>query len=152
MKKVCIFLFIMLSLFIGLNTVNASSINKSNLNSEIASLKSNDTYLNLSEVVATNDLEESIENSRAFENISDILSFESLKDINFQELMLNPLKLFWILIQAFGIVIGINIGAKLVCKFLFNSSDVIKRRYKTRKLDKVLEDLYSNSSIYDFEE
>ena len=76
------------------------------------------------------------------DKFNEFINFDSLKNIDIAEIMLNPLKIFLVFIKAFFIVIIINVVAKMICKFSFNYLDILKRRRKSRKLTKVLNDLY----------
>lgn len=93
-------------------------------------------------------IENSFEN--IIQNMNGIFDVIQLEDINFISILQEPLELVWIFIKAFLVVVLINLLAKLICKICFNSSSVLVRRIKTRKLDKVLKKLYpDNKSIYD---
>lgn len=83
------------------------------------------------------------------ESANQMFSAIRLENMNMFSFFQQPLNLFWIFIKAFAIVILINIIAKLICGLFFNSSSIIVRRIKTRKLDKVLKKIYpKNKSIY----
>lgn len=76
------------------------------------------------------------------QKIDELLSFDALKNIDYGELFMNPFQIFGIMFKAIFIVVLINFAAKVICKYAFNMSSIIKSRRQSRKLNKVLKDLY----------
>lgn len=71
-----------------------------------------------------------------------LLGIGSIKDIDVKSFLLNPLELLWLFFKAVFIVVAINVVAHIVCKGAFSYSDILKRRIKARRLNKVLRDIY----------
>lgn len=76
------------------------------------------------------------------EKVGELINFDALKNIDYGQLFLNPFKIFIIFFKAIIIVALINFGAKVLCKYMFNMSAIMKSRRQSRKLSKVLKDLY----------
>lgn len=71
-----------------------------------------------------------------------LLGISKTQDVDVKEIFLKPLELLWLFFKALFIVVAINIIAHIFCKGAFSYTDIIKRRIKARKLNKVLRDLY----------
>lgn len=135
MKKLKVVLFLLIILF----SFNVNVFGLSNFNS-VMNQNNIDIIKEEKNIADVDSLTDSVESF--MDELGSIFDITRLRTIDFKEMMLNPLMLFWIFIKAFIIVILINIIAKVVCKIMFNYSEVLKSRRKSRKLNKVLRDLY----------
>ena len=115
MKKIVAVLFMLMVVF----STNIYGVTTSTNTTKVAnSVQSINSISN-----ASNELQQKID---------ELLSFDALKNIDYGELFMNPF-------QIFGII---NFAAKVICKYAFNMSSIIKSRRQSRKLNKVLKDLY----------
>lgn len=122
--------------YINIGTVSSKlKVNNNNI-------AKNTNNTNLKSSIATVDNELLGDDKILVDQISEFMSFDSLKNIDMATLFLNPLKIVGIFIKAFIIVIVINLLAKLICKMFFSYSDILSRRRKSRKLTKVLNSIY----------
>ncbi len=83
------------------------------------------------------------------ENLNQVIEVVKIQNIDYLDIFKQPVILIQIFINAFLIVLFINIVSKLLCKVFFYSSDSFKRTLKAKKLDKTLKDMYpNNKKIY----
>ena len=125
MKKILSCLFILMAIF-STNIYGVTS------NTNINTAKTNEQSVN-SMISMGEELQE---------EVGELLSFDALKNIDYGQLFLNPFKIFIIFFEAILVVVLINFGAKILCKYMFNMSAIMKSRRQSRKLNKVLKDLY----------
>ena len=125
MKKVVACLLVFMVIF-SANIYGVTS--NTNINTAITNEQSVDSMISMGEELQ--------------EKVGELLSFDALKNIDYGQLFLNPFKIFIIFFEAILIVVLINFGAKILCKYMFNLSAIIRSRRISRKLNKVLKDLY----------
>lgn len=113
---------------ISIKNINSSSRIKHNL-------KNNELIGNLESNILEKD-------KQIINQLDEFMSFESIKNIDIGSIFLNPFKLFGIFLKAIIIVVIINALARFICKISFSYADILQRRMQSRKLTKVLNDLY----------
>lgn len=127
MKKLLAVIFLVGITFLG-NSYIYGAINVKNNN-----VNSVSNIVNENNNVSTKEIEEYFDG---------LLGIGSIKDIDVKSFFLNPFELLWLFFKAVFIVVAINMVAHIVCKGAFSYSDILKRRIKARRLNKVLRDIY----------
>lgn len=132
MKKLnVVIIFVAIMIFAGNCVLGATNLKSSNIS------KNSNVNNNVVKQIDTEKEVEEMENT-----FNTLLGVGSSQDTDIKEIFLKPLELLWLFFKALFIVIAINVIANIFCKGAFSYSDIIKKRIKARKLNKVLRDLY----------